>query len=170
MFTFIVSITKLKFVFLVTQVCQSMAWCFEWRPKNSAPIPSLKRPLAGTPTGSVITPSPWEGRLVLLSVSRPTWKTRSSSFIDSSWDLASTGATIWVVSSIWTKCQCSLSCRPPEPWSLLGAEQSQCCPVERVSTKWRPKTEDWRPQPKDRRPKNKDANFFARIRHGQFKN
>ena len=84
MFTFIVSITKLKFVFLVTQVCQSTAWCFEWRPKNSAPIPSLKRPLAGNPTGSIVTPSPWERRLVLLSVSRPTWKTRSSSFINSS--------------------------------------------------------------------------------------
>lgn len=103
MFTFIVSITKLKFVFLVTQVCQSTAWCFEWRPKNSAPIPSLKRPLAGTPTGSVVTPSPWERRPVLLSISRPTWKTRSSSFIDSSWDLASAGATIWVVSSIWKR-------------------------------------------------------------------
>lgn len=133
MFTFIVSITKLKFVFLVTQVCQSTAWCFEWRPKNSAPIPSLKRPLAGTPTGSVVTPSPWERRPVLLSISRPTWKTRSSSFIDSSWDLASAGATIWVVSSIWTKRQCGLSCRPPEPWSLPGAEQSQCCPAEPTS-------------------------------------
>ena len=133
MFTFIVSITKLKFVFLVTQVCQSTAWCFEWRPKNSALIQSLKRPLAGTPTGSVVTPSPWERRPVLLSVSRPTWKTRSSSFIDSSWDLASAGATIWVVSSIWTKRQCGLSCRPTEPWSLPGAEQSQCCPAEPTS-------------------------------------
>ena len=71
--------------------------------KELSPIPSLKRPLAGTPTGSVVTPSPWERRPVLLSVSRPTWKTRSSSFIDSSWDLASAGATIWVVSSIWSK-------------------------------------------------------------------
>ena len=114
------SITKLKFVFLVTQVCQSTAWCFEWRPKNSAPIPSLKRPLAGNLTGSVVTPSPWERRSVLLSVYQPTWKTRSLSFIDSSWDLASAGATIWVVSSIWTKRQCSLSCRPPEPWNLFA--------------------------------------------------
>ena len=123
----LVSITKLTFGFVVTQVCQSTAWCFEWRPKNSAPTPSLKCPLAGTQTGSVVTPSPWERRPVLLSVSQPTWKTRSSSFIDSSWDLASAGATIEVVSSIWTKHQCGLSCRPPETWSLPGAEQSQCC-------------------------------------------
>ena len=25
------------------------------------------------------------------------------------------------------KHQCGLSCRPPEPWSLPGAEQPQCC-------------------------------------------
>ena len=90
----LVLITKLTFGFAVTQVCQSTAWSFGWRPKNSAPTPSLKRPLAGTGTGSVVTPSPWERRQVLLSVSQPTWKTRSSSFIDSSWDLASAGATI----------------------------------------------------------------------------
>ena len=87
----LVSITKMTFGFVVTQVCQSTAWCFEWRPKNSAPTPSLKRPLAGTRTGSAVTPFPWEGRPVLLSVSQPTWKT---SLIHSSWDLASAGATI----------------------------------------------------------------------------
>ena len=28
---------------------------------------------------------------------------------------------------------CGLSCRPPEPWSLPGAEQFQCCPAEPTS-------------------------------------
>ena len=31
------------------------------------------------------------------------------------------------------KTPCGLSCRPPEPWSLPGAEQSQCCPAEPTS-------------------------------------
>ena len=165
MFTFIVSITKLKFVFLVTQVCQSTAWCFEWRPKNSALIQSLKRPLAGTPTGSVVTPSPWERRPVLLSVSRPTWKTRSSSFIDSSWDLASAGATIWVVSSIWTKRHAVWAAGHQN----LGVYREQNSPSV-VLWSGCLQNEDRRLKTKDRRPKNEDPNFFARIRHGQLKN
>ena len=162
MFTFIVSITKLKFVFLVTQVCQSTAWCFEWRPKNSAPIPSLKRPLAGTPTGSIIIiPADMEDKVIEFH----RFVLRSSQH----WG--------YDLSRILNMDKMPMQFELPAT-RTLEFSGSRTVPVlscgagvyKMKTEDRRPKTEDRSPKTEDRRPKNKHANFFARIRHGQFKN